>query len=36
VEFINSEIAYNNNRYQILARQEAINNLLSQKIQGKW
>ncbi len=36
VEYINSEIAYNNNRYQILARQEAINNLLSQKIQGKW
>ena len=36
VEFINSEIAYHNNRYQILARQEAINNLLSQKIQGKW
>lgn len=36
VEYINSEISYNNNRYQILARQEAINNLLSQKIQGKW
>ena len=36
VEYINSEIAYHNNRYQILARQEAINNLLSQKIQGKW
>ncbi|MCB5246602.1 MAG: TolC family protein [Candidatus Cloacimonetes bacterium] len=36
VEYINSEIAYNTNRYQILARREAINNLLSQKIQGKW
>ena len=36
VEYINSDIAYNTNRYQILARQEALNNLLSQKIQGKW
>ncbi len=36
VEYINSEIAYHNNSYQILARQEAINNLLSRKIQDKW
>lgn len=36
VEYINSEISYNNNRYQILARQEAINNLLSRQILGKW
>jgi len=36
VEYIDSEISYNNNRYQILARQEAINNLLSRQILGKW
>jgi outer membrane protein TolC len=36
VEYINSDIAYNTNRYQILAKQEAIRNLLAQKIQGKW
>jgi len=36
VEYINSDIQYNNNRYQILARQEAINNLLSRKLLGKW
>ena len=36
VNYIDSEIAYNANRYQILAKQETINNLLSLKIQGKW
>jgi len=36
VDFINSEISYHSNRYQILAKQEAINNLLSLKIMGKW
>lgn len=36
VDYIDSEIAYNANRYQILSRQEAIHNLLSLKIQGKW
>ena len=36
VEYINSDIQYNNNRYQILAKQEAINNLLSRKLLGKW
>jgi len=36
VDFINSEISYYSNRYQILAKQEAINNLLSLKIMGKW
>ncbi len=35
-DYIDADIAYNTNRYQILAKQEAINNLLSQKIQGKW
>jgi outer membrane protein TolC len=36
VEYINSDIQYNNNRYQILAKQEAINTLLSRKLLGKW
>ncbi len=35
-EYISADIAYNNNRYQILAKQEAINHLLSHKILGKW
>lgn len=34
--YIESEISYNTNRYQIIAKQEAINYLLSNKIQGKW
>lgn len=36
VEYIDSDISYNNNRYQILAKQEAINHLLSLKLLGKW
>lgn len=36
VEYIDADIAFNTNRYQILAKQEAINKLLSRKIQGKW
>ncbi|MBW6513686.1 MAG: TolC family protein [Candidatus Syntrophosphaera sp.] len=35
-DYIDADIAYNNNRYQILAKQEAINHLLSLKILGKW
>lgn len=35
-DYIDADIAYNTNRYQILAKQEAINYLLSQKILGKW
>ena len=34
--YIDADIAYNANRYQIIAQQEAINNLLSQPILGKW
>lgn len=35
-EYIDADIAYNANRYQIIAKQEAINKLLSQQILGKW
>jgi outer membrane protein TolC len=36
VEYINSDIAYNTNRYAILAKEQAVNDLLSIKIMGKW
>jgi len=35
-EYIDSDIEYNSNRYQILARQEALNRLLSTQLLGKW
>lgn len=35
-EFLDADIAYSTNRYQIIAKQEAINYLLSNKILGKW
>lgn len=36
IDYIESDISFNNNRYQILAKQEALHKLLSQKILGKW
>jgi outer membrane protein TolC len=35
-DYIDANIAFNANRYQIISKQEAINNLLSQPILGKW
>jgi len=35
-DYIDANIAYSGNRYQIIAKQEAINHLLSQPILGKW
>ncbi len=35
-DYIDADIAYNANRYQIIAKQEAINHLLSEPILGKW
>ncbi|MFA5509722.1 MAG: TolC family protein [Candidatus Cloacimonadaceae bacterium] len=35
-DYIDADIAYNANRYQILAKQESLNFLLSHKILGKW
>ena len=35
-DYIDADIAYHSNRYQIVKKQEAIHQLLSQKIQGKW
>ncbi len=35
-EYIDADIAYNSNRYQILISQENLNKLTSQKILGKW
>ncbi|MDY0325594.1 MAG: TolC family protein [Candidatus Cloacimonadaceae bacterium] len=34
--YIDADIEYNANRYEIIARQEALNNLLSAQILGKW
>jgi len=34
--YIDSDIEYHTNRYQMLARQEALNHLLSNQILGKW
>ncbi|MDP2173522.1 MAG: TolC family protein [Candidatus Cloacimonadaceae bacterium] len=35
-DYIDANIAYHTNRYQIIAKQEALNYLLSNKILGKW
>ncbi len=35
-EYIDSDIEFHANLYQMLARQEALNHLLSRKILGKW
>lgn len=35
-EYIDADIQYNSNRYQIIQKQEEINNLLSRQIMGKW
>lgn len=35
-DYIETDIAYNNNRYQIIAKQEAIAQLLSSPVLGKW
>ena len=35
-DYIDADIAFNANRYQILAKQQGLNFLLSQKILGKW
>lgn len=35
-DYIDADIAFNANRYQILAKQQGLNYLLSQKILGKW
>lgn len=35
-DYIDADIAYYANRYQIIIKQEAINKLLSHKILGKW
>lgn len=35
-DYISSDIEYNNNRYQIIQKQEALNYLLSHQILGKW
>ncbi|HCX60456.1 MAG: TolC family protein [Candidatus Cloacimonadaceae bacterium] len=35
-EYIDSNIQYNANRYQIIKKQEELNHMLSQKILGKW
>ncbi len=35
-EYISTDIDYNTNRYQIIAKRESINSMLSQKILGKW
>lgn len=35
-DYIDASIAYHSNRYQIIAKQEALNYLLSNKILGKW
>jgi len=35
-DYIDADIAYNANRYQILSKQQNLNLLLSQKILGKW
>lgn len=35
-DYIETDIAYNNNRYQIIAKQEAIAQLLSKPVLGKW
>ncbi len=35
-DYIDADIAYNANRYQIITLQQGINFLLSQKILGKW
>lgn len=35
-DYIDADIAYNANRYKIIAKQEAINYLLSQPLLGKW
>jgi len=35
-DYIETDIAYNNNRYQIIAKQEAITYLLSLPVLGKW
>jgi hypothetical protein len=36
IEYIDADIQYNSNRYQIIQKQEEINNLLSRQIMGKW
>ncbi len=35
-DYVSADIDYYANRYQILLKQEALNNLLSHKIMGKW
>jgi len=35
-EYIDADISYNTNGYKIIAKQEAINYLLSQPLMGKW
>ena len=35
-DYIETDIAYNNNRYQIIAKQQAIANLLSKPVLGMW
>jgi outer membrane protein TolC len=35
-DYIDADIAYNANRYQIILKQEQINKLLNHKIMGKW
>jgi len=35
-DYIEADIEYNANRYQIIQSQEAINFLLSKQILGKW
>jgi outer membrane protein len=35
-EYVDSDIQYNSNRYQIIQKQEEINHLLSNQILGKW
>ncbi len=35
-EYLDADIAYSSNHYQILAKREALNYLLSNKILGKW
>jgi hypothetical protein len=35
-DYIDADIAYYANRYQIIQKQEAVNQLLSKQILGKW
>ena len=36
VDYIDADIAYNTNRYQIIQTRENLNYLLSDKLLGKW